>query len=133
MKIPLILVFLSVLLSAEIGCAAKSIEESKIASYPYFATHERIAQIKGNYRKVQLGMTSEEVKSILGDPDETRPLYEPKIWNAKQIGYTHWFLIQRKVAEGSANDRDEKLVRVSYDLNWKVTHVHHWGFDEEKR
>ena len=75
-------------------------------------------------------MTLQQVKRILGDPDEIRPLYELEIYKPKQIGYTHWYLIQRKIVKGSQNERDEKLVRVSYDLNWTVTHIDHWGFDE---
>lgn len=112
--------------------SAKSIVESR-TTYPYFATDERVERIKNNYKNIKSGMTPEQVKARLGDPDETRPLYEPQIWNAKQIGYTHWFLIQRRTDKGSVNDKDEKLVRVSYDLNWKVTRVDHWGFDDRKR
>ena len=74
-------------------------------------------------------MSPRQVQSLLGEPDEIRPLYEPKIWNAKQIGYTHWFLIQRRTDKGSEDAKDEKLVRISYDLNWKVLRIDHWGFD----
>ncbi len=78
-------------------------------------------------------MAPQEIESLLGEPDETHPLYEAKISNAKQIGYTQWFLIQRRTDKGSVKDKDEKLVRVSYDLDWKVTVVEHWGFDDKNR
>lgn len=69
----------------------------------------------------------------MGAPDETSPLYEPKTYKPKQIGHNHWYLIQRKAEKGSVVEKDEKLVRICYDLNWKVIHVDHWGFDEEQR
>jgi len=120
--------------SAEIQERQRPIKQGrKPISYPYFATKERSDQIRNNYESIQLGMTPEQVKVLLGEPDETQPLFEPNIKNAKQVGNTHWFLIQRKTDKGSVNAKDEKLVRISYDLNGKVTRVDHWGFDERKR
>jgi len=107
--------------------------ERLISAYPFYASKQRADQIKGNYKKIQIGMTPQQVKQLLGEPDEIRPFYEPKIYKPKQIGYTHWYLIQRKTDKGSRNDKDEKLVRVFYDLNWIVTRVDHWGFDEQQR
>jgi hypothetical protein len=34
-------------------------------------------------------MTQDEVIGILGEPDERNPLYEPKVWGPKEIGYTY--------------------------------------------
>jgi outer membrane protein assembly factor BamE (lipoprotein component of BamABCDE complex) len=73
-------------------------------------------------------MTRTQVVTILGEPEEIRPLYEPKIWNAKRIGTTYWFIIERRKPSGSVNERAEKLVRVAFDLNQLVTRVDHWGF-----
>ena len=112
---------------------AQNTMENRQISYPYFATSERSDQIKKYYKIIQIGMTPQEIKSLLGEPDETHPLYEAQILNAKQIGYTQWFLVQRRTDKGSAKDKDEKLVRVSYDLNWKVLGVDHWGFDDKNR
>jgi outer membrane protein assembly factor BamE (lipoprotein component of BamABCDE complex) len=113
--------------------SAQNTTNNKTILYPYYASENRVEQIKNNYRKVKSGMTPEQVKSLLGEPDETHPLYEPKILNPKQIGNTHWFIIQRKTAKGSVKDKDEKLVRISYDLNWKVIGIDHWGFDDKNR
>ena len=107
--------------------------QDKTISYTYYASNQRATRIKNNYLKVETGMTLQQVKAILGEPDETLPLYEPKIKNPKQIGHTAWYLIQRKTDNGSVNDKDEKLVRLSYDLNWKVSGIDHWGFDGNKQ
>ncbi|MGA2526168.1 MAG: hypothetical protein ABSF79_06075 [Smithellaceae bacterium] len=111
---------------------AQNVMEGKHIKYPYYASKERTDQIKNNYKKVQKGMNPQQVKLLLGKPDESTALYEPKIWNTKQIGYTHWFIIQRKCENGSVKEKDEKLVGIRYDLQWKVTVVDHWGFDEGK-
>lgn len=111
---------------------AQNIMESNHIKYPYYASKERTDQIKNNYKKVQKGMSPQQVKLLLGKPDETIASYEPEIRNAKQDGYTQWFIIQRKCENGSVKEKDEKLVRVGYDLQWKVTAVDHWGFDKGK-
>jgi hypothetical protein len=74
-------------------------------------------------------MTVEQVKSVLGDPDEIKELYEPKIKTPKQIGNTYWYIIQRLQESGSAVDKAEKLVRVSFSLKGRVTAIDYWGFD----
>ncbi len=122
-------IILIVLVFSADGSTAQSMMENIPISYPYDASKERAQQIKDNYEKIQPGMTAQQVKSLLGEPDEIWPLYEPKPLESKQIGYTHWFLIQRRTDKGSEKDKDEKLVRISYDLNWKVLRVDHWGFD----
>jgi outer membrane protein assembly factor BamE (lipoprotein component of BamABCDE complex) len=119
------------ILTASAGIA-QNLMENKPIKYPYYASKERIDQIKNNYKKVKKGMTPQQVKSLLGEPDETRASYEPRIWGAKQDGYTQWFIIQRKCKHGSVKEKDEKLVRVGYDLQWKVEMVTHWGFDEKE-
>jgi hypothetical protein len=35
---------------------------------PYVASKERSAQIRRNYTSIQIGMTPQQVKRILGDP-----------------------------------------------------------------
>ena len=96
--------------------------------YPYYASPERKQAILGSYQKIQVGMDVNDVKKILGEPDEILPLYDPRdIKVGRKIGTTYWYLIQRVKGSGSSViDRDEKLVRVSFDLNEKVTHVDRW-------
>ena len=96
--------------------------------YPYLASARRAVTIKSQYIKVQEGDTENTVINILPDPDEALDLYESKIYNPKIIGKTFWYIIQRKVKSGSAKERDEKLVRISFNLQGKVIEVVHWGF-----
>ncbi|MBK8126081.1 MAG: hypothetical protein IPK56_05140 [Elusimicrobia bacterium] len=95
---------------------------------PYVAGHERKTSIEQGYAKIKIGMTPKQVEECVGNPDEVNPLYEPKIKNPKQIGITYWYWIERRQETGNANERGEKLVRVSFDLKNQVTAVDHWGF-----
>jgi hypothetical protein len=102
----------------------------EITSYPFFANPERASTIQTAYVRVVTLMTPAEVKAILGEPDEIRPLYEPAIKNPKVIGHTYWYVIRRRARDGSANEKDESLVRVSFDLADRVSHIDHWGFSK---
>jgi hypothetical protein len=101
---------------------------NKNITYPFKASEERVKVIESEYKRITPGVSATEVIKLLGKPDETHPLFEPKIKNPNQIGFTHWYLIQRLKEVGSMNEKQEKLVRISYDLNWNVTAVDHWGF-----
>ncbi len=121
LSITLLMLFSGNILSARIRL-------EKTMVYPYIASKQRTSQIKENFRKIQIGMNEGEVRSILGEPDEILPLYEPIKMNPGQIGTTYWYLIQRMSDRGSVAGKDEKLVRISFNLNEKVTGVDHWGF-----
>jgi SmpA / OmlA family len=99
----------------------------EISTYPFYCSADRVAAIQARYKQVSTGMTAAQVKSILGEPDEVKPAFEARIWNGKQIGYFYVFVVRRLVKNGSANDRQESLVRVAFDLNGEVTRVHQWG------
>lgn len=107
-----------------------SFVEKEINKYPFSASAERSATIRSRYQRVAVGMSPTEVKSILGEPDEIRRLYSASIGNEKHIGYTYWFVIRRAVENGSVNERQEVLVRISFDLKGLVMKVDHWGFDD---
>jgi hypothetical protein len=103
---------MAVAFSISLAFAQGDVAEKAIKTYPYFASEPRSAQIKGNDKKIEKGMAIKQATQLLGEPDEFRPLYEPKIKNPRQIGYTHWYFIQRNTDHGSQHDKDEKLVRV---------------------
>lgn len=88
-----------------------------VFSNPYVASPERQKQIKEGFPKIKPGMTPEQMKAILGDPDEVLPLYEPKIKTGKRIGATYWYYLEKK-----GRDK-EKVVRISLDLSGHVTEV----------
>jgi hypothetical protein len=98
------------------------------ATYPFETSPERAETIRTEYKRVMLGMEPNAVMVILGEPDEIGPLYEPVKVHAKHIGYTYWYVIKRATPNGSADDKQEALVRISFDINVRVNHVVHWGF-----
>ncbi len=106
--IPLIL-FLSLI------CGCNDISDkpiTRIKSYPYYASTQRTQIIIENHDKIQKEMNSKDLLNIMGEPDEIRPLYEPKHNPPrKPVGTTWWYIIQRKQENGSVIDKDEKLVR----------------------
>jgi len=110
------------LLSA--GCKEASPQNTPEIAYPYQAMPKREAAIRAGYPKIATGMTTQDIHRLMGKPDQVRVLYEPKIKNSKQIGWTHWYLIRREREQ----DVTEKIVRVSVDLDGRVTKVDHWGF-----
>ncbi|MDH5218269.1 MAG: DUF3862 domain-containing protein [Gammaproteobacteria bacterium] len=94
--------------------------------HPYFASPERVKTIQEGYKKIKTGMDINQVKEILGEPDEIKDLYEPKIKTSKIVGFTYWYLIQRIKSTGGQNERNEKLVRISFELNGAVIRVDRW-------
>lgn len=99
----------------------------EINNYPFVATSVRAAKIRNRYQEIKAGMSPAEVLALLDEPDEIRPLYEPRVKNGKIIGYTYWYVIQRLAKNGSVNEKQELLVRVSFSLNDRVSKVDAWG------
>lgn len=95
----------------------------ELTDYPYVAPKERATFITTNYKKIEKNMRVDEVKKILGEPDEIRALYEPIKKDPKIIGYTYWYIIYRK---DNNNTKDESLVRISFDLTQKVIDIVSW-------
>ena len=100
--------------------------EKSIEAYPFVALRERAVTITTNYTKIKKGMSANQVESVLGVPDEVRSLYEPKLTSGKHIGYTYWYVLRRVKKNGSVKEKDESLIRVSFDTNGKVTHIDRW-------
>ena len=99
----------------------------EISAYPFISPPDRIAVLRSRYTEILKGMTAPQVKSILGEPDEVKPAFEPIIWNAKQTGYLYLYVNQRLVKNGSVNERQESLIRVTFDFKGLVIKVHQWG------
>ena len=98
----------------------------EITSYPFVATPEHAAAIRSAYRDVRTGMSPSEVVSILGEPDEIRPLLRG-IKTGKPIGFSYWYVLRRMRATGSQIEKDESLVRVLFDLESRVNRIDAWG------
>ena len=107
--------------------ASNAFSQNDGMSYPYISSTERKKFITENYEKIQINQTEQEVKQILGTPDDILPLYEPKIKKPKKNGFTFWYILQRLKKNGSQNERAEKIVRISFDLKGKVIAIDQWG------
>ena len=122
--------------------ASNAFSQNDGMSYPYISSTERKKFITENYEKIQINQTEQEVKEILGTPDDILSLYEPKIKKPKKIGFTFWYILQRLKSRrpechglargylqenGSQNERVEKIVRISFDLKGKVIAIDQWG------
>jgi len=111
------------------GCTVSKPTPLQGRAYPYVAPPERQAEIRNGMAKLTIGMTPADVEALMGKPDEVHELYD-RIKNAKPVGYTWWFIIQRKADSGSVAEKAEKLVRVSFNLKDTVTRVDWWGMED---
>jgi hypothetical protein len=103
------------------------ITTKEIATYPFFASPERALAIRSGFARIVAGMSPSQVASVLGEPDEVRTAYEPKIKRAKVVGYTYWYVIRRLRRDGSVVEKQEALVRVFFGLDDRVVKVDAWG------
>lgn len=99
----------------------------EITTYPFIATLERAEIIRRGLANVSVGMSSAEVATVLGEPDEIYPLYVPRHKHGKVVGYTQWYVIQRLAKNGSVDQKQESLLRLSFDLDGKVSKIDSWG------
>ena len=120
---------LALLLSAAGMASGMSGDERVIAIYPHIAGPERSTAIRAGYLRIAPGMSSAEVRDMLGEPDEIRALYAPMAKHPKAIGQTYWYVLQRLAEHGSQSERQESAVRVSFDLHGVVTGVDAWGLE----
>jgi hypothetical protein len=117
----------AILVCACATASSGSVPELIITTYPFVASPDRAALIRNRYKEVASGMSAAEVDAIFGKPDEIRSLYEPLVKNGKLIGHTRWYVIRRLVQYGSANQKQEALVRVGFGLNDRVSSINAWG------
>ena len=121
----------AILISVLLTTPFNAFSQDTSMSYPYIASEERQEFIKENYKKIQINQTEQEVKQILGTPDEILLLYEPKIKKPEKIGFTFWYILQRLKENGSQNEKAEKLVRISFNIDGKVTAIDQWGLENK--
>jgi hypothetical protein len=115
---------------AFVGCAGPTPSRQEALAYPYVASRERQAEILNGMDRIKTGMTPSEVKATLGKTDFVYDLFNRGMKDSSPIGYTWWYILQRKTDTGSFAEREEKLVRVSFDLEDTVTKVDFWGIDK---
>src|SRR5262245_11392944 len=99
-------------------------------TYPYVASPERQNQIRHGFPNLQPGATSAQVRDSLGVPDEVRPLYEPQIKNPRRTGTTYWYFLAKASVDRTI---ESPTVRVSFDLENRLTGVDHWAIEDGPR
>ncbi|OGV45588.1 MAG: hypothetical protein A2017_12305 [Lentisphaerae bacterium GWF2_44_16] len=98
--------------------------------YPYHASPEKEKNIIENAKKILNGMSSENVKKILGEPDEINQTYStPEEMRSKSpSGFSYIYLIQRMKELGTISQRNERLLRVYFDKDGRVSRTERIGF-----
>ena len=91
--------------------------------YPYHASAERRTSILNGATRIRIGMAAAAVQRIMGHPDEINGTYEPKIKAARKIGYSYVYLLQRLRGTGSANEKDEKLIRLHFRFDNRLSRI----------
>jgi len=91
--------------------------------YPFEAPKVRRELIAKHVDTIKAGMSSKAVIELFGQPDETTPLYEPKIKNPRQIGSTIWYILSQRQKDGSENDKKKIAIAVRLDLQGIVSRV----------
>jgi hypothetical protein len=93
--------------------------------YPFEAPKVRRELIAKHVDTIKAGMSSKAVIELIGKPDETTPLYEPKIKikNPRQIGSTIWYILSQRQKDGSQNDKKKIAIAVRLDLQGIVSRV----------
>ena len=91
--------------------------------YPFEAPKVRRELIAKHVDTIKAGMSSKAVIELIGQPDETTPLYEPKIKNPRQIGSTIWYILSQRQKDGSENDKKKIAIAVRLDLQGIVSRV----------
>ena len=86
------------------------------------AQDDRWAKVVANYEKIEPGMTQQEVRQILGQPDHIHPLFQPRKRNPRRIG-SSWFYMK----DPKPDSPGDTTVVVRLDTSGKVTRVDSWG------
>jgi hypothetical protein len=126
-----LLILLSISISFSLtGCSFINGSGNDI-DYPYYAPQVRRDTIENGCDELRTGMYAADVRGILGEPDEINDTYRPEdklAKNPKPIGYSYVYLIQRLCEKGSVDEKDEKLLRIFFDVEDKLIKVDRVGF-----
>ena len=68
-------------------------------------------------------MDAKQVQRMMGHPDEINGTYEPRIKAARKKGYSYVYLLQRLRETGSANEKDEKLIRLHFRFDDRLSSI----------
>ena len=89
-------------------------------SFPHTISEQRKMLILDKYNKLQIGMTKQDVSSLIGDPDFSTYLYT-KEYPGEYLG-THWTYYFKKINPNLTNLKLDLSVNVFFDTADKA----HW-------
>lgn len=125
MKILSYIVFLTI---SQSSCKGKEVNvdgthpgKTKM-EYPYRASDKRLAVIRKGSKEIVAGMDRNEVLTKLGEPDEVNDTFNKDDLH-KKVGFSFVYVEQRDRQEGSVKEKNEKLVRVHFNMTGKVIRI----------
>ena len=89
---------------------------NSVRSFPYEASTERQSQLLGNYQKLSVGMSKEQVAAILGDPDYAN-ITGPKTFFGIQPNGTEWVYGIHCEDQFCGSTGPDKVVEVFFKLD----------------
>lgn len=132
MKYHLIALTLSALLC---GCANDSheIPQPDKLTYPFHASESRANQIRGAHPKLVIGMPLENVRELLGEPDEINMFYasHEHMESSSPDGQSWVYLIQRVKPYGGLLDRQEISLKLRFDNNQRLSNIESNGMGRQ--
>ena len=109
------------------GCIAKTMTKENKIVYPYVASARRKKEILEGVRKIHLKMHVDQVKKIMGEPDEMRDNFRNIKGKGKRIGFRYLYFLQKKKKYGSVIERDEKLIWLEFGNDEKLQKIYNWS------
>lgn len=94
--------------------------------YPFKLPNNIVDSLKNNSTKLDSGLFYRAVLEIMGAPNEINYTLDKNNWN-QVVGFSFVYLINRNQTSGSANDKDEKLIRLLFDSNKCLTRIDYNG------
>jgi hypothetical protein len=96
-----------------------------LRGFPYDASPQRQAQVFGSYSKLSVGMSKQQIASILGDPDYSDITGPMTLWGMRPNG-SEWVYAIHCEAQFCGTFGGDKLVQVFFNLDdhadWIVPH-----------
>jgi outer membrane protein assembly factor BamE (lipoprotein component of BamABCDE complex) len=121
---------LLVLLMGVISCRKQVIPDNKrtedearslIKSYPYSPSEERKSRILQNYSNLSLGMSKDQVASLLGEPDYSLTLFD--IGAGDKGSAWVYYLYLKTDLPNTFDDRSiEVFFNIDGQMDWVVPH-----------
>ena len=102
-----------------------------IREYPFKVDEKRKSEIIKSYSSLEIGMNKAHVLDLFGKPNAIKNIYNPFQMD-EQTGDSFIYVIRKDSNEGSELVKNEKNVRVFFDLNGSVVAAKAKGMDELK-